>query len=124
MENLNLSPTSYTPKVNFDLNTGNLEISGTATPEDSVSFFKPLTDWMEAYSNKPAPITTLIFRMDYFNTSSTVFFLRLMKGIARMQDEGKIAYIKWYHQKNDEDSIEAGKDFSVLAKIPVELIPF
>lgn len=124
MENFILNRTSYSPEVNFDHKTGVLEISGISIPEDSSKFFQPLMQWLEQYRENPAALTTLIFKMEYFNTSSTVFMLRLMKGVAKLSQEGKNISIHWYHQPNDEDFIEAGRDFAVLAKTHIDLISY
>ncbi len=122
MEHLILNPTNYTPGVNFNYSTGALEITGTATPEDSYNFFQPLIRWFDDYKSKPASTTTLIFKMEYFNTSSTVFMLRLMKGAASLDIAGHPVKIKWYYKENDDDCYEAGKDFGTLAKMDIELI--
>ena len=122
MNNLYLNSTSSTPEVKFDCKTGILELKGTSTPEESGRFYQPVLNWLEEYSLNPAPLTVLEFKMDYFNTSSTVFMLRLMKIIVKMGKEGKKAAIRWYHEEDDEDFIEAGKDFGVLAKTDIELV--
>lgn len=122
MEKFILNPSNYTPLVNFNNESGVLEITGTSTPEDSYNFFQPLVNWIELYTKSPALHTQLVFKMEYFNTSSTVFMLRIIKGVSKLSLEGKNVSIFWYHQDDDEDLIEAGKDFAILAKTPIKLM--
>jgi hypothetical protein len=121
MENLTIEKTGYTPYVNFNSEDGIMEISGVSSPEDSVKFYQPLVKWLEDYSETGADHATLIFKMEYFNTSSTVFLLRIMRTVVKMKECGKMVNIQWYHKTNDDDMIEAGQEFSILAKFPIEL---
>lgn len=123
MENLQVDPTHSTPKINFRT-TGLLEISGSSYPEDSYEYYDPILDWFNSYSQKPADLTELHFKMEYFNTSSSVFILKLIKGAAKLQIAGNKVSINWHHQADDDEMQEAGKDFSILAKTTVHLIPY
>jgi hypothetical protein len=122
MDNLILNPSSYTPGVNFDFKSGLLELSGTSTPEDSYNFFQPLMNWLELYKKSPARHTTLVFKMEYFNTSSTAFILRIIKAVGLLKEEGKEISIQWFYQEEDDDLVEAGRDFGILAETNIELV--
>ena len=121
MENLILEPSSYTPGVNFNAN-GTLQLFGTSTPEDSFHFFQPLMEWVDLYKKNPATSTTFIFKMEYFNTSSTAFILRMIKAVGQLRLEGKKTNIQWFYQEDDDDLVEAGRDFGILAKTNIELV--
>lgn len=124
MRNLIFDPTDVTPSVNFDFDNGRMEISGRSLPEDSFAYYKPLIDWLQSYSKKTAEVTETIFKLEYFNTSSTVFILKILKGIALLKQGGKSVTVKWYYKRDDDDMCEAGKEFGILAHIPIELIPY
>lgn len=122
MEKIVLEATSTTPKIHFDPEKGYFEISGKSLPENSFEFYKPLLDWMENYSNQADKPSSLIFKLEYFNTSSTSHFLRLIKKLEKMYTEGKSAQVLWYYENEDEDMKEAGEDFKLLAKVPIQIL--
>jgi hypothetical protein len=124
MKTLVITPTNTTPEVRFDNAQGYFEISGMSLPEDSFNFYKPVVEWMIHYAEQPAPKTELVFRMEYFNTSSTVYLLKLIKEVSRMIQRGELATVKWYHDLEDEDMSEAGRGLSMLANVPIELVGY
>lgn len=93
MEPLILTATATTPSVNFDSQTGSLEIHGRSTPENPIAY-----------------------------SSSSKCLLELMKKIKNIQTEGnKVRWI-WMYEEGDDDMKEAGSDFSDLLKVPFSLI--
>ena len=122
MDKILLEATSTTPRVYFDPEKGYFEISGKSLPENSFEFYKPLLDWMEVYSSKPNPSSSLVFKLEYFNTSSTSHFLRLIKKLEKLYDEGQDAVVQWYYETEDEDMKEAGEDFKLLSKLPIHIL--
>lgn len=122
MEKIEIEPTATTPKVVFRPEDGYFEISGKSLPENSFEFYKPLLDFIEEYTEKPFSTTSLVFKLQYFNTSSTSHFLRMIKKFERIHSDGKQAQVQWFYDEEDEDMKEAGEDFKVLAKLPIEII--
>jgi Domain of unknown function (DUF1987). len=55
MDPLIIQKTDETPEVVFDKARGIFEISGRSLPEDSVEFFEPVFQWLEAYKNNSKP---------------------------------------------------------------------
>lgn len=122
MEKIEIEPTATTPKVVFRPEDGYFEISGKSLPENSFEFYKPLLDFIEEYTEKPFYTTSLVFKLQYFNTSSTSHFLRMIKKFEKIHSDGKQAQVQWFYDEEDEDMKEAGEDFKVLAKLPIEII--
>jgi len=122
MERIEIEPTSTTPKISFRPQEGYFEISGKSLPENSFEFYKPLLDFMEAYAEAPVSNTSLVFKLQYFNTSSTSHFLRMIKKFEKISAIGSTAMVKWFYDEDDEDMKEAGEDFKVLSKLPIEII--
>ena len=79
MEDLILSGTEKTPTVNFNYNEGNLELRGRSIPENSIEFYKPLVDALDAYSKNPKSLTRVNIHLEYFNTSSSKCILDIFK---------------------------------------------
>ena len=47
MKELNIEPTSTSPKVIFDPTTNIFEITGESRPENASVFYKPIIDWVK-----------------------------------------------------------------------------
>lgn len=105
-----------TPAIYLDKTNGIFEISGRSLPEDTVSFYTPVFEWIKAYAQVPNPSTDFTFKLDYFNTSSSKIILdmiSLLGGIAG-------ARIIWYSREDDEEVHDAGEEFSEQASIAFE----
>lgn len=116
MEKLRIEGTDDTPAIYLDQQNGIFEISGRSLPEDTVSCYAPVFDWINAYSKNPNATTDFTFKLDYFNTSSSKIILDiigLLKGITG-------ARIVWYAQEDDEEVQAAGEEFSEQVDIPFD----
>ena len=79
MDNYSTPGTQETPAITFDLTKGEIEISGNSIPENPVKFFAPLVTALNEYIIAPKPITTITFKMNYINTSSSRHILDILK---------------------------------------------
>lgn len=122
MENIVLEGTGRTPYVSFDAQAGKLEISGRSIPENSITFYKPLFDWVDNYVQSPKDNTTVIFNLEYFNTSSSKCILDLLRKLETLKDTNNATEIKWYFDEGDEDMEESGNDFKSLINLDIELV--
>lgn len=114
MNILNLEGTADTPKIILDKGNGIFEISGRSLPEDSVEFYRPVLEWIEAYAKAPNASTHFIFKLEYFNTSSSKLILDVLSALEEIDG----MQIEWCYAEDDEDMEEAGKEFSELVEIP------
>lgn len=123
MDNLTINPTQKTPKINLDAESGNLLIEGRSIPENSVDFFQPVYDWIDAYAESPKKNTTMDVKLEYFNTSSSKCILKVLKKLENMNAANKSQVaINWYYEADDEDMLEAGQDFDVIIGIPFKMV--
>ena len=122
MENIVLEGTGRTPYVSFDAQAGKLEISGRSIPENSITFYKPLFDWVDNYVQSPKDNTTVIFNLEYFNTISSKCILDLLRKLETLKDTNNATEIKWYFDEGDEDMEESGNDFKSLINLDIELV--
>jgi hypothetical protein len=121
MENLKLEGSPKTPTVNFDLN-GKLELLGRSIPENSVEFYKPLNDWIDAYGKNPKESTIVDVKLEYFNTSSSKCILDLFKKLEGINGKGTEVKVNWYFEEDDEDMEEAGEDYEAIIDLPFNMI--
>jgi len=113
--------TQKTPTVNFNSN-GKIEIKGRSIPENSIEFYKPLVDWLEAYSSKPQELTEVNVQLEYFNTSSSKCILDVFKKLESISKAGNNVIVNWYYEEDDEDMLEAGEDYQSIIKIPFKMV--
>lgn len=122
MENLKLEGSAKTPSVNFNAETGVLELQGRSIPENSVEFYKPINEWIDAYGNNPKANTTVDVKLEYFNTSSSKCILDLFKQLEGLNGKGTEVHVNWYFEEDDEDMEEAGEDYEAIISLPFKMI--
>lgn len=123
MQPLIIKGTSRTPDVAFRPLINKYRIAGRSIPEDSIGFYRAITQWLEDFSGKndfSKPVE-FIFELEYFNTSSSKCLLDVFKVINRMYRDGKEVSIKWVYDEDDEDLEETGEDYADLLDVPFEL---
>ncbi len=116
MNALLISGTDDTPKIVLDKAQGMFEISGRSLPEDAVGFFKPVLEWLDAYSSQSNPATNFCINLEYFNTASSKLILDILTKVEAI----KGVKVTWVHFADDEDMKEAGEEFSELVEVPFE----
>lgn len=122
MEELKIEPTNLSPYIHFDAAAGKLELTGRSIPENSLEFYQPVYEWLDAYVANPNEKTVIDVKLDYFNTSSSKCILDILKKVDKLEDAGFDVLIKWFYNENDEDMMEAGEDYGDLLDAPFELI--
>ena len=95
MEPIIIEGTPKTPAVNFDAESGILEIKGRSIPENSIEFYKPLVDWLEEYANNPVNRTQVNIQLEYFNTSSSKCILDVFKKLEAIHKSKNEVSISW-----------------------------
>ena len=119
MEDLKHEGSAKTPVVEFKSN-GELLLKGRSIPENSIEFYKPLIEWLEAYSQSPNSTTVLNVQLEYFNTSSSKCILDVFKKLESVS--GSEISVKWHYEEDDEDMLEAGEDYEAIIDLPFEMI--
>jgi len=114
--------TGKTPRVHLCADAGVLEISGRSIPENALEFYKPVLEWLDAYSLAPQPHTRMDLRLEYLNTSSSKCLFDLFRKLERIAGAGHDVGINWYHDPDDEEMMETGEDFRDVVKIPISVV--
>jgi hypothetical protein len=124
MEKLRIEGTLKTPEVNTDPDQGLLEITGRSNPENSVEFYRPVMDWVDAYAQSPGPKTTINIKLEHFNTSSSKMILDIFKRMEPVMDARKEIVVNWYYEEDDEELMEAGETYESMSELPFLFIPY
>ncbi|MFO7827043.1 MAG: DUF1987 domain-containing protein [Bacteroidales bacterium] len=122
MESISIEGTPKTPTVNFNAETGVIEVKGRSIPENSIEFYRPLVEWLEEYSKDPQKLTTVNIQLEYFNTSSSKCILDVFKKLEAIKKARHDVIINWYYEEDDEDMLEAGEDYESIIRIPFKMI--
>lgn len=121
MENYTLTPTPKTPRLYFNAESGDFEISGRSIPENSIEFYRPLMEWLDNYVKQPSSTTRLTVNLEYFNTSSSKCLVEIFRKLEKAGESSDIKVL-WHYEEEDEDMMESGEDFKKIIKVPIELI--
>jgi hypothetical protein len=122
MEAINIAQTFSTPSVVFDKNSHQLVLEGRMIPENAEAVFKPIVDWIDAYFAEGGETLHIVFRLYYYNTSSSKRIVNLFRKLDDYSTKGKKISIRWEYEEGDDDCMHDGKDFAKLVTIPVDVI--
>ena len=119
---LRRAATVETPFINFDPHKGEFIIKGVSIPQNPEEFYSVIYQWLDRYIKMPQPLTILKCFIFYFNTSSAMRLLGMLKKIKKLYDAGYEAKIKWIVFEGDPDMLEAGEDYQNILELPFEFI--
>jgi hypothetical protein len=122
MEILRIDKTDRTPAIYCNPDEGSFEMSGRSIPENAISFYKNLFDWLDQYVAQPQKETQVVFNLEYFNTSSSKCILDILRKLEKIAETGSKVAVKWFFDDGDEDMEESGNDFKSLINLDIELV--
>ncbi len=123
LNSLILHKTKYTPEIRFENSTGLLQINGRSFPEDAHSFYNPILNWLDNYVLQSAETTYLEVFLEFFNTSSSKYFLEIFKRLKKIETyRNKNITVRWFYEKDDEDMYETGIDYRDISNLNFEII--
>ena len=111
------------PGVLLDKSSGKFRIFGTSCPMEPFEFFDPILNWLESYSKDPPEETVLELNLNYFNTSSSKFLLKIFYILENMKKDGHEVQVDWYYSEEDDDMQEDAEEFENIVDLDFDLIP-
>ncbi len=125
IENFYIEGSDYIPEVDFNAETGVLNISGESYHEYTLEFFEPIFEWLKRFTAEGGKKIELNFRMSYFNTSSSRRFLEIMNLLEDYHySKGGEVVINWHYEKNDLDMLESGEEYAEDVRLEFNLLPY
>ena len=122
MEPLIIESTLKTPEIRFNSHSGIFDIKGMSCAEYALDFYKPVFNWLDKYIENPLPKTTFNIQFKYFNTSSAKCILQLFEKVSKVELLGSTVEINWYYNKNDEQMLSDGENYSEIIGIEFKLL--
>lgn len=118
MKNIITEGSNREPAINFNANTGQLQIAGRSIPEGiGYDFYQPLLEWVQDYVKKPAKRTDITFKLEYCNTASfEIIFREMLRRLDLLASSGNNVTMHWHYEKGDDDMKDAGQDLASLLK--------
>ena len=105
-------------EVNLDREKGEFEFSGRFLPSRTREFFEPIIEFISDYAKDPQKKSTLIFKVDYFNTATSKKFLDIFMLFQEIHSNTMGVQIEWFYHNDDIDLKDAGFGYSNLVDIP------
>jgi hypothetical protein len=122
MEPLFIDKTFSTPLVQFNKDDSSMLIEGRVIPEDANTIFGPISSWMESFFSEGNNKLNVIFRLYYYNTSSSKKIVLMLKRLDDLFSQGKEISAVWEFEEGDDDCMRDGEDYKAMVKFPLEVI--
>lgn len=98
--------TRKTPKIEFTHIIGELVLEGRSIPENSAKVYEPLLVWINEYVKSPCSTTNLHLKLEYFNSSSLIWIIKIVIALGNIELAGAVLYVHLYFEIEDfEDGI-------------------
>ncbi|SDC57034.1 DUF1987 domain-containing protein [Williamwhitmania taraxaci] len=111
------------PGINFNGETGLLEIEGRSLPEDSVVYYQPAIAWLKEYALNPRPITTLDINIYYMNSASAKRIVDILEVLDGIKQQGFKVDVVWKYRDDDDDCLDEGYEMARMCSIPFNYRP-
>ncbi len=112
------------PNVILDKEHNKFEISGQSIPEDVISFYTPIIEWLDDYIASPNENTDVALKMVYFNTASSKMIYEIIRRLDDLYCNDNKVRVMWYYAEDDEDMEDTGKKFEAMFTVPFEFIGY
>ncbi len=126
-QNLIIEQTPKTPQIDLNQLTGDLIFSGKSIPENAAKVYEPVLNWVTEYILKAKPTTNLRFNLEYFNTTSTIWLVKILKLLIRINEPDYVLILHLYlpiDEYNEMNEFEDIRDaFSPIEDILHGTIP-
>ncbi len=126
MDNLIIPATDFTPSVNFQIQSGLLELSGVSRPEDVAGFYQGPLEWLskleESIQSRPEfkyeiPQLRFSFKMRYFNSGSSKYMIQMLRKLRNLIRFGVDVKIDWYFEEGDDKMQDDGEDLAEAVEL-------
>jgi len=118
MEPLIIPGADNSPTIILNKQENSFEISGRSLPEEVMSFYSPVIDWLDKYVTNPNDKTVFKLKLDYINSASQRAIQEILSVLEKIKEQGRDIEIDWYFMADDDEMKEAGEEYSEIIDIP------
>ena len=125
--NLLIEHTPRTPQVDLNQLNGELILSGKSIPENAAKVYEPVLNWVSSYILNARPTTNLRLNLEFFNTSSSIWLVKILKILTQIKNPDYVLIIHIYLPLEDFEDFEKSGDieeaFAPMTDIFNDAIP-
>jgi len=103
--------TASTPYILVDEEKGYMKMEGQCFHENVVSYFKEITDWLDAYLETDFGLFTFDSDIEYSNSSALKLLNNILIELDAHSANGNKIIVNWITIEDDDMMIECGEDF-------------
>lgn len=122
MDSIYLDGSKRLPSVILDKKIEKFEISGISNHSEAGEYYRPILEWIDKYTQDPLKKTIFEFKMNYYDSVSSLMIFKVMQKLQYLKDYGNDVLVKWFYEENDESIIETGIDFKDIFLIDIDLV--
>lgn len=127
LRDLIIEKTSKTPQIELKFESGEVSLTGKSLPENATKIYEPVLNWVNSYILQAKPVTNLRIRLEYFNTSSSLWISKIMKTLTRINNPDYRLLVHIYIPLEEYDDMRDTSDlrdsFSPITDILQDSIP-
>jgi len=110
LNNLYVEQTPKTPQVDLNQFTGELILYGKSIPENAAKVYEPIMNWVTQYILNARPTTNFRLNLEYFNTSSSIWLVKILKVLIQIKDPDYVLILHIYIPLEDFEDMEESGD--------------
>ncbi|MCG8571736.1 MAG: DUF1987 domain-containing protein [Spirochaetes bacterium] len=122
MENMYIKAEKSSPLIDFNCETGRLQIRGISYPEYAARFYDPVINWVTNFLKESDHPIILELNLSYLNTSSTKMIINLFELLEKAYHNGRDVKINWYYDPENEIGYDCGEEFKEDLDLPFNVI--
>ena len=108
--NFFIEQTPKTPQVDLNQYNGELILYGRSIPENAAKVYEPILNWVSQYILSARPTTNFRLNLEYFNTSSSIWLVKILKVLIQIKDTDYVLILHIYIPLEDFDDMEESGD--------------
>ncbi len=112
MENIKISATERTPKINFDFKQNVFQITGESYPENVNEFYDDIQGKLKTHLSELSDTKVeLNLEFIYFNSSTAKVLMELFDLMEEIAENGNPVVVNWIYEEDDDHMEELGEEF-------------
>jgi hypothetical protein len=110
LKSLVIEETPKTPQIELNPLSGEFVLSGRSIPENAARVYEPILNWVTEYVMHARPTTNLRLKLEYFNTSSSLWLSKIFKVLVQINEPDFVLIFHLYLPVEEYDELKEFDD--------------